>query len=61
MTTPTKIAYWTLIDERKDDQLGTTQTLTYQASTMGGVLIRTVTRNREALVESMVFVPMLTA
>jgi hypothetical protein len=56
----TKTCYWTLRDERKDDQMGGTQTLTYEASAPGGILIRTVTRNRESLVESMMFVPMST-
>jgi hypothetical protein len=59
MTAPTKNAYWTLVDEYTGSQLGTVETLTYEASAPGGKLVRTVTRNRQAfLVESMVFVPM---
>src|SRR5882672_8299013 len=59
MTTPTKTGYWTLVDEHTDITMGTKiETITYDAKAPGGKLVRTVTRYREAFVESMVFVPM---
>jgi hypothetical protein len=59
MTPPTKTAYWTLVDEHTDVTMGTRiETITYDAKAPGGKLVRTVTRYREAFVESMVFVPM---
>jgi hypothetical protein len=59
MTKPTKTAYWTLVDEHTDITMGTKiETITYDAKAPGGKLVRTVTRYREAFVESMVFVPM---
>lgn len=61
MTTPTKNAYWTIVDEHNDTSMVTKiETLTYEASASGGKLVRTVTRCRDVLVESMVFVPMST-
>jgi hypothetical protein len=59
MITPTKNAYWTLVDEHTDTQMNTKiETITYEAKASGGKLVRTVTRNRDAFVESIVFVPM---
>ncbi len=57
--TPTKNAYWTIVDEHNDTSMITKiETFTYEASAPGGKIVRTITRSRDVLVESMVFVPM---
>jgi hypothetical protein len=61
MTTPTKNVYWMLVDEHTDIipvmNNARIDTVTYEANAAGGKLVRTVTRIRDALVESMMFVP----
>ena len=58
MTTPTKNSYWTLVDEHTDTQMKPAiETFTYEATAPTGRLVRTVTRSRDAVIESIVFVP----